>query len=91
MTCHKLCNGGHSRGTGSLEGRKEEREWCDRIVCGKGVPRQGETGDLLCSFKGIRGLREMPGWENCLCFHAFAESAAGSEGCWGLEGGGPGG
>lgn len=47
-----------------LEGRKEGREWCDRIVCGKGVPRQGRKGEPVVPFQSIRGLREMPAWEN---------------------------
>lgn len=54
---------------------------------GRECPGKGETGGP----KDIRGLREMPGWENCSRFHAFAKRADGSEGCWGLEGGGPGG
>lgn len=73
-----------------LEGRKEGREWCDRIVCGKGVPRQGRKGEPVVPFQSIRGLREMPAWENYSPSHAFAERAAGSKGCCGLEGGGPG-
>lgn len=73
-----------------LEERKDERERCDRIIW-EGSAIKGETGGLQCSPEDIRGQREMPGWENCSRFHAFAERAAGNEGCWGLEGGGPGG
>lgn len=45
VMCCKLWNHGQSRGMNIQ--REGGREWCDRIVCAKGVPRQwGEMGSL---------------------------------------------
>lgn len=46
VMCRKLWNHGQSRGTTNIQ-REGGREWCGRIVCAKGVPRQwGEMGSL---------------------------------------------